>query len=66
MKIQRYIDKNNRRYTLVKIYKNFIMYEDEHGVKECFSRHELGLLKEQLKPSKSDINPEKVIFCWEE
>ncbi len=62
MKIQRYINKNNKKYTLVKIYKNFILYEDEHGVKECFSRHDLGLLEEKVKPPKLSINPEKVVF----
>ena len=62
MKIQRYIKKDNKRYKLVKIYSNFIMYEDEHGVRECFCRHELGLLTEQVKPPKTNVNPERVIF----
>lgn len=62
MKIQRYIKRDNKKYKLVKIYKNFIMYEDEHKVRECFSRHELGLLTEQVKPPKTNVNPERVIF----
>lgn len=46
MKIPKYIKKNNRKYIIEKIYENYIMYKDiETGIKECFHRQELGLIK---------------------
>lgn len=62
MKIQRYIKKDNKRYKLVKIYTNYALYKNRYGVRECFTFHELGLLTEQVKPPKTNVNPEKVIF----
>lgn len=61
MKIPKIISKNNRKYILVKEYFNFIMYEDliTH-CKECFNKQELGLIKEMIKPPKSNLNVEKV------
>ncbi len=50
MKIPKIISKNNHEYILEKEYPNFIMYRDMlTGVKECFNRHELGLIKKQPK-----------------
>jgi len=47
MKIPKIIRKNNREYIFEKIYPNFIMYRDKKiGVKENFTRQELGLIKE--------------------
>ena len=49
MRIPKIISKNNREYIYEKTYPNYIMYKDLlTGVKECFSRYELGLLKEQM------------------
>lgn len=63
MKIPKIISKNNHEYILVKEYPNYIMYMDMlTHVKECFSRHELGLVKEIIEPPKSDLNVEKVKF----
>ena len=48
MRIPKIISKNGHEYILVKEYKNFIMYKDMLiGTMECFSRHELGLIKKQ-------------------
>ena len=55
MKIPKILKKNNRKYKLLKIYKNYVLYEEEWtGYKECFSKHELGLIKEQEKPKKGN------------
>ena len=61
MKIPKVISKNNHEYTFVKEYPNYIMYEDmiTHK-KECFNRQDLGLIKEIIKPPRSDLNVEKV------
>ena len=57
MKIPKIISKNRHEYILEKEYKNFIMYRDMMtGVKECFNRQELGLVKEMIAPPKSDLN----------
>lgn len=46
MTIPKIISKNNHEYIFEKEYKNFIMYKDMiTGVKECFTRQELGLVK---------------------
>ncbi len=54
MKIPKYINKNNRKYIIEKIYGNYIMYKDMiTGVKECFHRQELGLVKQYVEPTKN-------------
>lgn len=53
MTIPKIISKDNHEYILEKEYKSFIMYKDMvTGVKECFNRQELGLVKEQVEGSK--------------
>lgn len=52
---------NNRKYYFVKQYPNFVMYQTENGIVECFSYHELGLVEEMIEPPKSDLNVEKVV-----
>lgn len=48
---------------LIKEYPNFILYNDMlTGVKETFQRYDLGLVKEMVKPPKSDLKVEKVKF----
>lgn len=57
MKTPKIISKNRREYILVKEYENYILYKDMiTGVKECFTRHELGLAKEMMKPPKVYLN----------
>lgn len=53
MEIPKIISKNNHEYILVKEYPNHILYMDmlTHA-KECFSRHELGMVKQMAKPGK--------------
>jgi len=49
--IPKIIVKNNQRYKLIKIYENFILYENEKTkIRETFSKFSLGLVKEQVKP----------------
>lgn len=60
MKIPKTIIRNNRKYILVEIYKNFALYQDKvTGYKECFDKFDLGLIKEMIPPPKTNINPEK-------
>lgn len=51
--IPKILIKNEVRYKLVKIYKDFVLYENEKtGAKECFSKFSLGLIKEKVKPER--------------
>lgn len=57
MTIPKVFGKNGHEYIFVKEYKNFILYKDMlTESKECFSRHELGLIKKQ--PKIKYTNPE--------
>jgi hypothetical protein len=57
MRIPKIISKKNREYILVKEYKNYILYKDMlTGCTECFTRQELGLLKEMVKPPRVYLN----------
>lgn len=59
MKIPKIVIKNNNIYRFEKEYINFIMYRNiKTGVKECFKRQELGIIKNPKKIS--NISPEKV------
>ena len=51
--------KENRKYLFVKEYENFVLYEEMWtGIKECFHKHELGLIEEKVKAR--NLSPEKV------
>lgn len=55
MKIPKILKKNNKKYKLIKIYENYVLYEEvEVKYKECFMKHDLGLLKEQVKPDRKN------------
>ena len=58
------VKKNGRRYKLIKIFKNHVLYEDiETKTKTCFSYFELGLIKDNSHVMKGfKRSPEKVIF----
>lgn len=59
MKIPKIISKNGNQYIFEKEYPNFILYKDMlTGVKECFNKQELGLLKKTGRIT--NISPEKV------
>lgn len=61
MKIPKIISKNNREYILVKEYPNFIMYKDMiTGVKHCFKKQDLGLVKPTNIMRGVKRNPDKV------
>lgn len=61
MKIPKIISKNGHEYIFVKEYPNFVLYKDMiTGVKETFQKYDLGLVKEMVKPPKSDLRVEKV------
>lgn len=61
MKTPKVISKNGHKYIFVKEYPNFVLYKDMiTGVRETFQRYDLGLVKEKVKPPKSDLRTEKV------
>lgn len=44
---------NNRTYKLIKIYTDIVLYEDiATGVKESFTKFQLGLVREIVKPER--------------
>ncbi len=44
---------NNRTYELIKIYNDVVLYKDtETGARECFTKFQLGLVKEIVKPER--------------
>ena len=61
MKIPKIVRKNNRRYKLLKIYETYVLYEDiETKAKECFTKHELGLIKDTEVMRGFKRNPDNV------
>lgn len=62
MKIPERIERNRRKYKLVKqVNKKLFLYEQEGtGFKECFSLYDLGLVENRGKVYK--LRPENVIF----
>lgn len=50
MEIPKRIKKNNRRYKLVKVYENYVLYENfDYKYRECFQFFDLGLVKYREK-----------------
>lgn len=63
MKIPKILKKNNRKYRIVKIYENYVLYEEiEVGYKECFMKHELGVIKDTGLMKGFKLNPDNVRF----
>lgn len=63
MRIPKIIASNGNQYIFVKEYPNFIMYKDMiTGVKECFNKHELGLIKDTGVMKGFKKNPDNVRF----
>ena len=55
MKIPKILKRNNRTYKLIKIYETYVLYGEVWlGYKECFTKHELGLIKEKAKPQRKN------------
>lgn len=51
--IPKILIKGENRYKLIKVYKNHVLYENINtGVKECFTKFQLGLVKEIVKPQR--------------
>lgn len=48
----------NKNYEMIKEYKNLILFKDEHGIKECFTKIELYILF--AKRGNSETNEKKV------
>lgn len=57
MKIPKVISKNNREYIFVKEYPGHISYQDTKlGIRESFSRWELGYRTRQVRDKKINVN----------
>lgn len=51
--IPKILIKGDIRYRLIKIYNDFVLYENEKtGARECFTKFQLGLVKEKVKPQR--------------
>lgn len=51
MRIPKIVSKKKREYIFVKEYKDYVRYKDMiTGRMVCFTKHELGLVKEVIKP----------------
>ena len=63
MKIPKIIKKNNRTYKLIKIYETYALYEEVwFGYKECFMKHELGVIQDAGVMKGFKQNPDNVRF----
>lgn len=63
MKIPKILKKNNRTYKLIKIYETYALYEEVwFGYKECFMKHELGLIQDTGVMKGFKRNPDNVRF----
>lgn len=62
MKTPNILKKEKRQYVKVKEYPNFVLYIDWiTGIRECFSFHELGLIKPiEDKRIRRNLKPERV------
>ena len=61
MKIPLTVTRNKKEYIFVQKYPNFLLYENlKTKVKECFDFHELGILKETVRPPKTDLNLKRI------
>lgn len=62
MKIPKIVKKNKHEYIFVKQINNnvFLYKNEEYGYNECFTRFDLGMIKEIISPAKLSIKPEKV------
>ena len=58
------ISKNNHEYIFVKqVNKNMFLYKDMlYGYNECFTKFDLGMVKEIVEPPKTEVKPERVKF----
>ena len=53
---------NGKKLKFIKDYGSWMLFEHPEGYKEGIHKHDLGLIRERIKPPKSSINPEKVII----
>ena len=61
MSLPMILKKDNKKYILEKVYKNYALYSDlEYGIKECFTFHELGIVEQVVEPEKYKLSPENV------
>ena len=51
-----------KKVKFIKEYDTYILVEHKEGFKEAIHKHDLGLIKEMVKPPKTNLNPENVII----
>lgn len=63
MKIPKIISIDNREYILIKEYERYALYKNMiTEARECFTYHELGLVKEIVKPDKEASKGGVIVF----
>lgn len=64
MGVPKIFSKNNHEYIFVKqVNKTMFLYKDMlYGYNECVTKFDLGMVKEVVKPPKTEVKPERVIF----
>lgn len=64
MGVPKIFSKNNHEYIFVKqVNKTMFLYKEMlYGYNECFTKFDLGMVKEVVKPPKTEVKPERVIF----
>ena len=64
MGVPKIFSKNNHEYIFVKqVNKTMFLYKDMlYGYNKCFTKFDLGMVKEVVKPPKTEVKPERVIF----
>lgn len=56
------IKQRGRKFKFIKEYETYCLYEDvETGIKECFSKSELGLIIPKIKPPRK-VTPDNVTY----
>lgn len=61
MEIPNILKNKGRKYKFIKEYPNYVLYEEiKTKYKECFNKHDLGLVEEQERPRNS--NPQRVKY----
>jgi hypothetical protein len=62
LKIPKVFINNNKKYYFVETCKNFVRYQTSHGICECFSFYDLGLIEEMAEPYKEQYRKGIMFF----
>ena len=62
MKIPKILLKNKKKYYFVEKCKNFVRYQTDRGICECFGFHDLNMIEEQEKSDRKIYNDGMMIL----